>query len=92
MSEPSRGLRLWVMVLVGTAFILLGLAEITRAWVADSRAPQDLEVSLALIGVGLVMLFFGTPDQGNAGTLLTPTASQAPPPPHKSPTSQEPPA
>ena len=82
MKEPSRAFRLWVMVLIGTAFIILGLAEIIRAWVAGARAPQDLEISLALIGVGLVMLFFGTPDQGNAASLLAPGAK---PPASESP-------
>jgi hypothetical protein len=84
-NEPTRGLRLWVMVVVGTVFVLLGTAEIVRAWVVDSRAPADLEVSLALIGIGLVMLFFGTPDQQNAATLLAPGAKipndEAGPPP-----------
>jgi hypothetical protein len=78
MKEPTRGLRLWVMVIVGTAFIILGIGEIARAWAVDGKAPQDLEISLALIGVGLVMLFFGTPDQGNAATLLSPGAKLPP--------------
>lgn len=81
MSEPPRALRLWIMVVVGASFIALGLAEIARAWIATSQAPADLEIALALIGAGMVMLFFGTPDLPEAERIMTgPLSSRRPPP------------
>ena len=54
------------MVVVGSAFIILGLAEITRAWLVESKTPTDLEISVSLIGVGIILMWFGTPDEPEA--------------------------